>query len=293
MKTDYQLTKPNVWKMGLFLLACIAIYIFVEIVGVLLTEWISVSPVKVLVRELMIRTPLTILLLHMFAQKVVKAYNPRAMYGGITFKGFLKWAAIGFVLPASIYLFYDVFQLMAPVEHTVLLSPANKIAIVVKCVTISVAAGLNEEILFRGHLYHILKTRCSAAMAVFFSAFIFGLVHILMLPKFTLPDALIVIAGGIINGCMLSLIYRYTRVIWYSVIVHAIWDIFFIGKITLITDHQSIANQAIFALKITNPKILFTGGSFGLEASLPSLLAITLLTGMLYLLLGRKRNVAS
>jgi hypothetical protein len=227
-----------------------------------------------------------------FAKKVIKAYNPNIIYGRPTFKGIMEWTGIGIALPMSIYLFYYLAHLMVPVSHTVVLSVNEKVEIAIKCITISIAAGLNEEILFRGHLYYILRDRCSPVMAIFFSAFTFGLVHIFMLPKFTISDAILVVVGGIINGTMLSGVYRYTKVIWYAVIVHAIWDIFFIGKITVITDMQSYANQAVIALKITSDKVIFTGGGFGLEAALPSLVVIIILTGGIYFSFMLKKRLS-
>ncbi len=292
MKT-IQVNKLSVLKTILYIIACIAIYIVVEVIGVLLTEWISNPAIKVVIRELLIRTPLTILALHFFAKKIIKAYSTDGMYGKPTIKGIIVWTGIGIVLPASIYVFYYVAGLMVPVSHTIALSWTEKVEISAKCISISIAAGLNEEILFRGYLYYILKARCRPAAAIFFSALIFGLVHIFMLPRFSVFDAFLVVLGGIINGSMLSGVYRYTKVIWYAVIVHAVWDIFFIGKITVITDLQSYANQAIIALKITSQNVIFTGGSFGLEAALPSLAAIVILTAGIWFSFIRRKRVSN
>ncbi|HEY4327329.1 MAG TPA: CPBP family intramembrane glutamic endopeptidase [Mucilaginibacter sp.] len=292
MKSINQVNKLSVLKTILYIIACIAIYIVIEVIGVLLTEWISNPVIKVIIRELFIRTPLTIISLHFFAKKVIRTYDPNIIYCRPTFKGIMVWTGIGIALPVSIYLFYYLAHLMIPMSHTIALSSSEKLEIAIKCITISIAAGLNEEILFRGHLYYILKERCSPIMAIFFSALTFGLVHIFMLPKFTISDALLVVVGGIINGSMLSGVYRYTKVIWYAVIVHAVWDIFFIGKITLITDLQSYANQAIIALKITSDKVIFTGAGFGLEAALPSLGVIIILAAGIYFSSIRRRRLA-
>jgi len=269
-------------KAILFALACVFIFILIAIVCDLFTFWIPFNVLKIVIRELFLRMPLTIFALHLFAGKVIKAYNPTVIYGKLTLLNTLKWIAISFVLPVVVWLFYYVFHFAVPFKHTISLSTTDQAGILLKWTAISIAAGLTEEVLFRGHLFMIISSSCSKFKAILISSLVFGLVHIFMLSSFGLVDILIVVGGGIIAGIMFSCIYQYTKVIWYAAIVHAIWDIFFIGKITTLAATQADANHSIIAFKLTTKSLLLIGGNFGLEAGLPCLVVYVMVIAFLW-----------
>jgi membrane protease YdiL (CAAX protease family) len=284
-KTAYPLPAA---KIILFTIACIAIFILVAIICDLLTSWIAVNPVKIMIRELLLRAPLTVFALHLFAHKVVKAYDPATIYGRLTLLNTLKWVAIGSILPASVWVFYYLFHFIIPFQHAISLSTGNQLGIWVKWISISFAAGLTEEVLFRGHLFMLISNRYSKLKAILITSTVFGLVHIYMLTSFSVLDMFIVVGGGIIAGIMFSCIYQYTKVIWYAALVHGIWDIFFIGRIINIATKQADANQTIAAFKLTTHHLLLTGNTFGIEAGLPCLIAYLLLSIYLYTSFRRK-----
>ncbi len=269
-------------KIILFALACIAIFVAAAGVAQLLTFLIGNQVLKTAISEILVRTPLTVIALHFFATKVIKTYSPVAIYGKLVFTKVLKWTAIAFILPLTVGFFYYFFHLMAPYRQTVELTGAGKAGTFITWVSISISAGITEEVLFRGHLYMIIRSRCSVMLSAFISSLIFGLVHIAMLPSFTLLDIAIVVTGGTVAGLMFSLIYLYSKSLWYAAIVHAIWDVFFIGKITAIATTQADANQAIMPFKLVTHSEWLTGGSFGVEAALPSLLLYLVVIGVLY-----------
>jgi membrane protease YdiL (CAAX protease family) len=160
----------------------------------------------------------------------------------------------------------------------------------VRWLSVSLAAGLTEQVFFRGHLFMIMKSRYSTTMSVFITSLIFGLLHIFMLSAFDVMSMVIVVAGGIIAGTMFSLIYLYTRVIWLAAIVHFVWDVFFIGKIIAITPTQFEANQTIIAFKLLTHNIVFTGGNFGIESTLPSFIVYLIVTAIIFYLYQRKKR---
>ena len=275
----------SVVKIILFALACIAIFVTAAVISQLLTFWIASLPAKTVVSEILLRLPLTIIALHFFAKKVIKAYDPVAIYGNLVFIKVFKWTVIAFLLPLTVGLFYYLFNLMVPFAHTTPLILANKLGIFITWLSISISAGITEEALFRGHLFMIIRDRCSIAQSVFITSIMFGLVHIVMLPSFTPLDILIVVVGGTIAGIMFSLIYLYSKSLWYAAIVHIVWDIFFVGKITAIATTQADANRAIMPFKLTTHSQWLTGGSFGVEAAIPSLLLYLLVIAILYKLM--------
>ena len=280
----------SVVKIILFALGCITLFVAVAAVTQLLTFWIGNQSAKTVASEILIRTPLTIIALHLFAVKVIKVYNPSLIYRKPVLRKLLKWTAIAFILPLSVGLFYCLFNFMEPFSHTIPLTTTAKLGIFLTWVSISISAGITEEVLFRGHLFMIIRNRCSVAQAVFITSFIFGLVHIVMLPSFTLLDVIIVTAGGTVAGLMFSMIYVYGRSIWYVAIVHIVWDIFFIGKITAIATTQADANKIIKPFKLTTHSLWLTGGNFGVEAALPSLVLYLLVIGILYKLIDSGKS---
>jgi membrane protease YdiL (CAAX protease family) len=266
-----------------FALAGIFIFIVVAVICNLSTFWIPSIAIRVVIREVLLRLPLTIWALHIFAVKVIRAYDPGVIYGKISLLKTLKWIAISFILPVTVWLFYYLFHFAVPFVHTIPLSSTEQLDILIRWLAVSIAAGLTEEVLFRGHFFMIINNRYSKVKAIFVTSLIFGIVHIAMLSSFSATDIVIVVFGGIISGIMFSCIYQYTKVIWYAGIVHVVWDIFFIGKITALASSGAEANKIIMAFKLTTKSLLFTGGNFGIEASLPSLtvyLLVTIILGL-------------
>jgi membrane protease YdiL (CAAX protease family) len=281
--TSTKVTHPqSPGRTVLLTLACLAIFILIAIACSLFTFWIQSNALKIAIREAVLRAPLTILALHFFARKVIKTYDPTALYGKLTLLKTIKWITIGTILPVTIWLFYYLFHFINPFPYNNLMSLTDKLGLLIKWLSISIAAGLTEEVLFRGHLFMIISTGHSKFKAIFIASLIFGLLHIYMLTSFNVTDALIVVGGGIIAGIMFSFIYVYTKVIWYAAIVHIIWDIFFIGKITTIAASPADARQALLAFKFTTQNVLLTGRGFGIEAGIPCLLAFLLVIIVLY-----------
>jgi membrane protease YdiL (CAAX protease family) len=284
MNTSLTLKPLSAGKIGLFTISCILIFIAVAIVCDMLTSWIHFNVLKIVVRELLLRVPLTIISLHLFAGKIIKAYNPAVIYGKLSLVNILKWTGISFLLPIAVWLFYYLFHFITPLNHTVLLSGNDKLLIFIKWISVSLAAGLTEEILFRGHLFMLIRSRCSTTLTIFITSLIFGLVHIAMLSSFDPFSIGIVVLGGIIAGAMFSWVYFYTKVIWYAAIVHFIWDVFFIGKIIAVSVSQKDADGTIWAFKLTSHSLLLNSAGFGIEASVPVFVIYLTLIAVLYYL---------
>ena len=280
--------KLSAGKVILHCMACIAIFVATAIICDLLTLKIPGVTIRIAIRELLLRMPLTILLLHVYSQKVIKVYDPAIMYGKFGITGALKWAGIGFVISIAIWLFYYLSHFAVPLQPATPLSGSFQIELLIKWISISIAAGFTEEVLFRGHLFMIVRDKCRPRTAILTTSIIFGTVHIAMLPVITAEDILIVLLGGTVTGIMFTAIYLYTQSIWCVAIVHSIWDIFFIGKITTIAHNPVDAANAIAAFKLTSKSLLLTGGNFGLETGLPAFLCYLLVIITLSFFLSKK-----
>jgi len=274
-------------KILLFSLACMSIFIAVALVCGALTSWIRSDALRIAFRELVLRAPLTIMALHLLATRVIRVYAPDEMYGEVRLEGLLKWMVFAFVLPAAAWISYYVLNLIVPFHHVARLGTESMVSLLVTWISLSIAAGLTEEVLFRGHLYMIVAAGYSRTKSIVITSLIFGLVHIVMLPAFSIFDVLTVVAGGFVAGLMFALIYQYSKVLWYAAVVHMVWDIFFIGKITAIAATQAEADQIILPFRLTTHDPLLTGGSFGVEAGLPCFVIYTVVISVLYLMMKR------
>jgi len=274
-------------KILLFSLGCLSIFIAVALVCGALTSWIGSDALRIAIREVVLRAPLTIAALHLFATRVIRVYAPDEMYGKLRLQSLLKWTVFAFVLPAAAWTSYYGLHLVAPFPRVASLGAEKMAGLLVTWISLSIAAGLTEEVLFRGHLYMIFAAGYSKVRSIAITSLIFGLVHIVMLPAFSVSDVLTVVVGGSVAGLMFALIYHYSKVIWYAAVVHIVWDIFFIGKITAIAATQAEADQIILPFRLTTHDSLLTGGSFGVEAGLPCFVIYLVVIGCLYVLMKR------
>lgn len=274
-------------KILLFSLACMAIFVAVALVCGALTSWIRSAALRIAVREVVLRAPLTIIALHLFATRVIRVYAPDEMYGKVRLQSLLKWTVFAFVLPAAAGSSYYALNLIVPFQHAAPLGTDRIVSLLVTWISLSIAAGLTEEVLFRGHLYMIFASGYSRTKSIVITSLMFGLVHIVMLPALSVFDVLTVVAGGFVAGLMFALIYQYSKVLWYAAVVHIVWDIFFIGKITAIAATQAEADQIILPFRLTTHDPLLTGGSFGVEAGLPCYVVYFVVIGVLYAMMKR------
>jgi CAAX protease family protein len=81
-------------------------------------------------------------------------------------------------------------------------------------ISVAVVAPFVEEVLFRGVVFGWMRGRVPLAVAVVGSALVFSGAHILYLQWSLLPPVF-----GI--GCVLALLYHYSRSLWPGVLVHA------------------------------------------------------------------------
>jgi uncharacterized protein len=148
-------------------------------------------------------------------------------------------------------------------------------------------AGVIEELVFRGVLMRLLWEAFGARVAVVVSATLFGAAHLLN-PH---PDvgALYIIPEA---GLLLAALYVLTGRLWASIGAHAGWN-FAQGYIWGTEVSGTDAGGHLFLAK-PNPGVsdLFTGGTFGPEASLAGLV-VGSAAGIALLLWAKRRRAAS
>lgn len=154
---------------------------------------------------------------------------------------------------------------------------------------IGLATGIVEEALFRGVIMSALEYRCNKKVAIIIPSVLFGLLHILGNDMNFLSMIQLVIAGSVV-GILFSMVTYESGSIWCSALLHGIWNIIIIGGILHIgisPDEMSIYNYVL-----DTQSFLISGGDFGIEASIISIVVYILFSVLaIYLIKKRETEV--
>ncbi len=134
--------------------------------------------------------------------------------------------------------------------------------------------GVFEEVLSRAIVFRLVERSLGSYAALAISSLLFGLAHLPGESSGAL-SVLIAVAAGAFFGAG----YMATRRLWLCTGLHIGWN-FALGYLFSITvsGHPS---QGLFAGSLTGPTWL-TGGAYGLEGSIFTLLALLLVGGLLW-----------
>ena len=145
------------------------------------------------------------------------------------------------------------------------------------------AAAVTEELVFRGILFRIVEGRFGTWVAVGVTAVLFGLAHLLN-PHATLWGA---IAIAIEAGAMLAAAYAATRSLWLPIGLHFGWNYAEGGLFGTQVSGSDTSEGLLHST--TSGAGPLSGGAFGPEASVYSVLAGTSVT-IVFLWLARRRG---
>ncbi|NGO44787.1 CPBP family intramembrane glutamic endopeptidase [Streptomyces ureilyticus] len=147
------------------------------------------------------------------------------------------------------------------------------------------AAAVTEELIFRGVLFRITEERTGTWIALVLTGALFGLSHLLN-PNANLWGA---IAIAIEAGGMLTAAYVATRKLWVPIGLHFGWNFaaagIFSTEVSGNDTPQGLLDSA------TSGPVLLTGGDFGPEGSVYSVLFCVLATVVFMWLAYRRGHV--
>ncbi|MDR1971780.1 MAG: CPBP family intramembrane metalloprotease [Treponema sp.] len=180
------------------------------------------------------------------------------------------WLVIAAALPVSVSAF---FLLFVPGSFAYKNPPTGAVVTILSQAVfgICLAAGMCEELVFRGYIMHILEIKWGKVTAILAPSVVFGLLHITAMQSPNLTDILMLLIAGTSVGLMFSLIAYRCNSIWPGALVHGLWNLVIIGHIVDIGAEHFGA--AIFSYTLEPGSTLITGGAFGIEASLPAVIA--------------------
>ena len=153
---------------------------------------------------------------------------------------------------------------------------SEMVLIVIASALTALKAGVLEEMLFRGFWMTLLENRWNRAVAVLAPSFLFSLAHLPSMEQFTLAGVLLLVISGTLVGVMFSLVTLRGNSIGNSVLLHAVWNFVMVTGIVHITTPQGAYGDPLVAITLSTENILLTGGGFGVEASLVSIVGYAL-----------------
>lgn len=138
--------------------------------------------------------------------------------------------------------------------------------VVFSVLSMSVLAGVFEELLLRGILFRLVEQRLGTWWSLAISAAIFGALHLFN------PGASLVSAAAIAleAGVMLGAAYAATRKLWLPIGLHIAWNFTESGVFGVPVSGLSV--DGLLRAHLSGPAIL-SGGAFGIEGSLLTVIA--------------------
>jgi hypothetical protein len=146
---------------------------------------------------------------------------------------------------------------------------------------ITCGVAVTEELMFRGFAVQALEQMLGSWITVPVTALLFGLTHLLN-PGATLWTAL---AIGIEAGGLLGAAFLWRRNLWFVMGVHFAWNTTVALLGISVSGHTA---SGLLNVDVSGPTLL-TGGAFGIEGSLVTVVIGVLLTVPM-LLLARRRG---
>ncbi|WP_210128615.1 MULTISPECIES: type II CAAX endopeptidase family protein [unclassified Staphylococcus] len=219
----------------------------------------------------------------LLVNKILK--NKLSYYRITTFKIYPLCIILGLLLPIIVITVYFVF-ISGDIIVTQFASKKDYIEMVISVLFISsIVAPIVEEIIFRGVLLKYIEDKTNIFIAIISTSVLFSLVH-LFNGKLVGLDFYLLIIAGTIAGIMYGIAcYKYSS-IWASISLHMFWNI---GGIFVITNSKE--DYGILQYIINSSNVFITGGDYGMDASIISIVGYSLV--IVVLLFLRKDKLKS
>lgn len=155
-------------------------------------------------------------------------------------------------------------------------------AALLRPLVMAIAAGVLEELLFRGVLLRVLESALGSWLALALSAAVFGVLH-LIAPHSGWSSAIAIMLEA---GVLLGSAYLLTRRLWLPIGLHIGWNFTQGGVFAIaVSGHPS---TGLLQAELSGP-IWLSGGAFGAEASVAAI-AICLVAALVLLATAARRG---
>ncbi|MDE5865025.1 MAG: CPBP family intramembrane metalloprotease, partial [Lachnospiraceae bacterium] len=147
-----------------------------------------------------------------------------------------------------------------------------------------IAAGLVEEMVFRGVIMSLIRERWNTKAAILVPSVLFASVHLIGM-NFSALSCILVLVAGTMVGIMFSMIAMESDSVWNGGIVHSIWNIIIIGGGIGISEKAD--EYSIMTYVLDSKSFAITGGEFGIEASVIALIGYIVVTLIAFVMIKR------
>lgn len=155
--------------------------------------------------------------------------------------------------------------------------PAGELAWASDLLMTGLFAAVVEEVLFRGMVFRLLEQTLGSWAGVGISAVVFGSVHAFAAEATVVSTLNTVVEAGL----LLAVVYLITRSLWVVIGLHAAWNVVLSNVLGI-----PVSGNTNEGLVITHPSgsEVISGGAYGLEASLVTLVVLTAVavTGLVF-----------
>lgn len=204
----------------------------------------------------------------------------RRIVSELSLPGMGRELGIGLLIGAGLYAACELILMALGIYH---ITGLNSWRFMIPAIAMALSSGVFEELLFRGVLYRSVETWFGSWAALVVSSLVFGLSH-LMNPEATLEGALFI---SVEAGILLAAAYMLTRRLWMSMGFHVAWNYTQSAIFSSVVSGNEAA-QGLIRSTVKGPDFL-TGGNFGVESSVLSLLLCTS-TGIAMVVMAVKRG---
>lgn len=178
----------------------------------------------------------------------------------------LLWTVIALAMPGIVCL----ILLNLPGSWEVALFSHEQLAALLSaavCV-IGLGAGIVEEAIFRGVFLTVLERLVGHWVAVLLPSVLFAALHLIGRPM-DLPSFLQLMIAGSLVGILFSLVTLENNSIWSAALMHGVWNLVMVGGLLHI---GTVADSDVWVqYLLDSDSLLLTGGDFGIEASIVSI----------------------
>ena len=196
----------------------------------------------------------------------------------------VKWIIVAIALPVIVKGIFLVF----PGEFVSSGMDKNQIFTTLSAgiVFTGIAAGLVEEMVFRGVIMSLIRERWNKEAAILVPSVLFASVHLIGM-NFSAPSCILVLAAGTMVGIMFSMIAIESDSVWNSRIVHSIWNIIIIGGGLGISEKAD--EYSVMTYVLDSKSLAITGGEFGIEASVIALIGYIVVTFIAFAMIKNRQ----
>lgn len=162
----------------------------------------------------------------------------------------------------------------------------NHWSLLIGALAAAVTSAFVQELIFRGVLYRIVEERSGTWWAFGLSSLLFGAIHLISPGSSVLSTIAVLAAGVLFAGAFVR-----TRQLWLVIGIHAAWDFANDGIFGVaVSGTSGHAVPGLLQAQLHGAPIL-TGGSFGVEASLPAVMIIGITASVVMVRLWQQRTL--